>query len=683
MRLFYLQPAHRSKQFRRFSSAALSLLLCAGLAGCSGPSDAARQTSETSASESTQSEKPAAAQGAETTASEGSPNETASNEQAGTAQTEATAPSSQTAAAAMSLRQVLEPQYDEAGPYSEGFAVVGQELDGVMKYNYIDRDGHYLLDEWVDMAFPFCSGLACAGFETPAAENITAYETYYKFGCLDTAGKWVIPAEYMGSRYTHPLYFYDSYAEVDYYLPKETGGVSYYQVYYNVIDRQGNRLYDFDAVPFGDFGYDGGIDDYRLLELEWTFPALENYYFYSGWMQNHYNGKAQTTQIVYDDNSSYQIGPDNTILARIPGQAYEMNDSYYSVSVYNKETCDTSYSVYDRDFNFVRDGQFYANLDGIYLTEYMISPDENGWDACSYRLCDQNLQPLTDFSRNISQLGTGGYLFQTSDTSWDILDDKLQTIGQIEGDFDWVSELSDSRHGYKRQWIVGHTSTNEGTALVLFDNFGTPVCRTPAGNYDVWFLSDELLILNDGNSCAALIDTAGNEVMELPYPYAYPQEPSEDGSILHLYTYDGSDPQRFYELYQENGQWTLTEQENPNQLSEPVVLEENDASRILGVLLWYDTSEEADTSVTLTDAADRVLENSVAAASLVTDGLYLTASRIDYDEETYSYNASGMCLMDMDHTLPETVYDRLGALSENRIPFLENGKWGYLELERK
>ncbi len=688
MVIFNHQNTCRFRQFRRLSAAALILLLSAGLAGCSGSNGNSTQTAETSSAETTQPEEPtAAAKGAETTASESASNETlsetSSGDSAGTDQTEPTAPSSQTAAPAAEIRRVLEPQYDEAGPYSEGFAVVGREQDGAMKYNYIDLEGHYLLDEWVDMAFPFRDGRACAGFETPADENITVYETYYRFGYVDDAGTWAIPAQYLGTRYTHPLYFYDGYAEIDYYLPEDSTYAPYYELHYNVIDKQGNRLYDFDAVPSGDFGYDGGMDDYRLLPLEWTVPAIGNYYSYSAWMQNHYNGEPQTIQVVHDDDSSYQIGPDNAIVARIPGQAYEMNDSYYSVSVYDEETYDTSYSVYDRDFHFVQNGQFYANLDGTYFTEYVTSQDENGWTVYSYRLCGQDLRPLTGFSQSIIQLGTGGYLFQTSDTSWDILDANLQTAGQIEGAFDWVSELSDPWHGYKRQWIVGHTSTSEGTVLALFDNSGTPVCRTPAGNYEFWFLSDELLILNDGNSRAVLIDAAGNEVMELPYPYAYPQEPSEDGSILHLYTYASNDPQRFYELYRENGQWTLAEEDNPNNSSEPVVLGENDASRILGLSLWYDISEERNASVTLTDAADHVLEESVAAVSLVTDGLYLTASRIDYDEETYSYIASGMCLKAADHTLPETVYDRLGPLSENRIPFLENGKWGYLELERK
>lgn len=113
-----------------------------------------------------------------------------------------------------------------------------------------------------------------------------------------------------------------------------------------------------------------------------------------------------------------------------------------------------------------------------------------------------------------------------------------------------------------------------------------------------------------------------------------------------------------------------------------VVLAENDESRILGE--WIYDSENMGT-VSLKDAFGKVLEPAQAALSLVEDNLYLAAGRVQPvdPENTWYIEATEMYLQNTEQALSGEVYEKLDLLSEDRIAFRENGKWGYLELVRE
>ena len=51
---------------------------------------------------------------------------------------------------------VIEPQFDDVGPFSEGFA--GVEKDG--KWGFIDKSGKVVIEPQFDDAEPFSEGLA-------------------------------------------------------------------------------------------------------------------------------------------------------------------------------------------------------------------------------------------------------------------------------------------------------------------------------------------------------------------------------------------------------------------------------------------------------------------------------------------------------------------------------------------
>jgi hypothetical protein len=57
-------------------------------------------------------------------------------------------------------RVVISPQFDRAGFFHEGLAVVGVAINGKLKYGFINRTGRFVLDPEFDSASNFSDGLA-------------------------------------------------------------------------------------------------------------------------------------------------------------------------------------------------------------------------------------------------------------------------------------------------------------------------------------------------------------------------------------------------------------------------------------------------------------------------------------------------------------------------------------------
>lgn len=84
-------------------------------------------------------------------------------------------------------RVVIEPRFDDAYDFHEGFAAV--EVDGA--YGYIDREGELLTEPSFEYAGAFSGGLAAV---MPATDADA-------IGFIDTSGEFVIEAEYRPSYY--------------------------------------------------------------------------------------------------------------------------------------------------------------------------------------------------------------------------------------------------------------------------------------------------------------------------------------------------------------------------------------------------------------------------------------------------------------------------------------------------
>ena len=604
--------------------------------------------------------------------------------------------------AVVGTKQVVDAQFDAAYPYSEGFAVVGKDTGSGMKYNYIDLDGNYLLQEWVDAAYSFSEGMACVGtMMEPEVEDYYS-EQLYLFGYVDTTGQMAIKAEYVGSDYYHPLCFYEGYAEVQYYRIINEGSFNYYRTDCNVIDRQGNRLFDFDAELYDEYGYGGWGPDYRLLSLNWQGLGWSDYYYYNRWMSNYVNHTERNS--VLEDvttGTCYLVSPDGSILNTTPGSAFEIGDGLYSISHYNEDGTE-SIGLYDAQWNLIREGWYYE-LNSDWFEEIITVTDETGGTSYSYRIWDKDFQPVTEETyREINPIyengETIGYIAWDEQMVWKYLDKDLNEVFIFEGEYDYIQKLTNSYTSDDDFAVTLYSGRNyDNSITALLDEQGR-ILRSTTGTVSYRLANSEVLLEYTYGQSMILVDHAGNDLLVISLvdfnDISNDIRSTED--TIQIYGY--MDPPedmwgRIYysmDIVKTNGQWemqgmqeiTVDDYYHQTALDEEVLLE-NDESRVWGVFL-YGYTEEAG-PVRLEDVSGKVLEPAQTALSLVEDNLYLVAGKIQPIEGSWwdDYEAVEMYLQNTEQTLNIEVFEKLGLLSEDRIAFRENGKWGYLELVRE
>ena len=96
---------------------------------------------------------------------------------------------------------VIEPQFDGAGDFSEGLAVVATRRNGYAE-GYIDETGKVVIEPRFNKAQPFSEGLAAVGFEA-RWQVIDGEKTYvrsihpsYIWGYVDRTGEFVVEPKY-------------------------------------------------------------------------------------------------------------------------------------------------------------------------------------------------------------------------------------------------------------------------------------------------------------------------------------------------------------------------------------------------------------------------------------------------------------------------------------------------------
>jgi hypothetical protein len=98
---------------------------------------------------------------------------------------------------------VIEPQFDGAGDFSEGLAVVATRKNGYAE-GYIDETGKIVIEPRFDKAGEFSEGLAPVGFDQDKREVTLGSNTYvtssshpsYKWGYIDRTGKYIAEPKY-------------------------------------------------------------------------------------------------------------------------------------------------------------------------------------------------------------------------------------------------------------------------------------------------------------------------------------------------------------------------------------------------------------------------------------------------------------------------------------------------------
>ena len=78
---------------------------------------------------------------------------------------------------------VIQPQFDYAGEFSEGFAVVGLGKFPATKWGYINLQGNLVIPAQFEGAHDFSEGMAAVSFGG-------------KLGYIDRAGKLAVPAKF-------------------------------------------------------------------------------------------------------------------------------------------------------------------------------------------------------------------------------------------------------------------------------------------------------------------------------------------------------------------------------------------------------------------------------------------------------------------------------------------------------
>ena len=653
----------------------MTVLLMCGLAGCTGT-----DVSET----------------------DGPPPETAMEEKTEDSSGQDTVPTNQSGAV-VGTEQVVDAQFDVANPYSEGFAVVGKDTGSGMKYNYIDLDGNLLLQEWVDVAYSFSDGMACVGTKIEQEEDDYDHMQYYLFGYIDTTGQMAIEAEYVGSGYFHPLCFYQGYAEVQYYKTVDNEYFSYYELYCNVIDRQGNRLFDFDVELWDEYGYGGWGPDYRLLTLNWQGLEWYDYYYHNEWMRTYVSNPGHNS-VLEDGTTSYLVGPDGSIINTLPGTIYEIGDGLYSNYssrfIYFNNGDSEPIGLYDSQWNLIREGM-YNVLNSEWLEEIITVTNEDGGSSSLYRILDRNFQPVTEeIYRSFREVYENdepvGYLVQDEQMDWKYLDQELNEVFTFEGKFDSIQKLTNS-YTYDEPFSVTlyYGSSYDNSISALLDEQGR-ILRTVTDDYAYYRIVNSEVLLENMSGHLTLVDPAGNDLLVIPLDGCSDTKTTED--VIRMTGYINSTEVQWAQTYyfmniaKVNGQWEIQEMQEITSddyysaslladYADEEALMENDESSVWGMFV-YEYTEDAG-PVRLEDTSGKVLEPAQTALSLVEDNLYLVANKIQPIEESWEYEAVEMYLQNTEQTLSVEIYEKLGLLSEDRIAFRENGKWGYLKLVRE
>lgn len=88
-------------------------------------------------------------------------------------------------------KTVIDFSYDEAEPFSEGYAVVCRYVNGSPKYGYIDKTGKLVVPYIYDYAMGFSEGYAAVGKYST--------EKYITCGFINTSGTEVVPLQYVNA----------------------------------------------------------------------------------------------------------------------------------------------------------------------------------------------------------------------------------------------------------------------------------------------------------------------------------------------------------------------------------------------------------------------------------------------------------------------------------------------------
>ena len=583
------------------------------------------------------------------------------------------------------VSEAIVAQYDEAWPFSEGYAVVGMKQDDVMKYNYIGTDGQLLLAEWVDIARSFSEGLACVGVDAGIGAGQYGMK-FYRFGYVDTNGEVAIPMEIISYETHYPRAFYNGYAEILYVDPEgEEMKVDYQGVVVrnNVIDREGNYLFDADLMYLSamyPYGYDRSRD--RVLPIEKEWDELE-YCMHNEWVRKRVNGETDDSYVWNQlERVTYLVDAAGEIKETLPGLLYELGENYYCLSSQDGNND----KLYDKEFNLISREEHLGFQEGVegQVVVSIREKDINGALKKWEQVFDADMNPVSGLYDMIQTAGDRYVgISHYAANKHEIFDTEGRVIRQITENPDTLQYFRDGYYdesGYRLAedgFFIGtkrNGSDYQNPTMYYYDSEGKLIH---------WGRNATCRQVNEGLYCVGteggtgrLIDREFKTLLNLPKAdminYA-----GDEGNI-YLCCYEG-EMVYWYHLSNVDGTWKIAEEGtectatfNRTVRGWRFTVGENENSQVISeteydgpaVLEWKDGS---------------VLDEG-NAISLVSDGLYLIAEHQDY-VATYGYDAWNYSLNSDCRTVSE-AYEELDVFSEGYIAFFEDGKWGYLKVER-
>lgn len=599
------------------------------------------------------------------------------------------------------MEESIAAQFNYAGEFHEGRAVVGfTDAEGSMKYYYIDTEGKIMAGPY-DYAADFHEGRAAVGVRTAVSEDkwYSWHDCYY-YGYIDVAGNEVIPLQYLlDDDWTQGLSFYDGLAEVCWFSEEQE-----YHVWTNLVDKDGNKVLPADILVVDERGYGGGEEwnDYRLMEmLAPAKSAWGTYYCYNAIQRARYSGGTNDNIRVYTGTETLWLNRNMEVVDSRSGCVYMLSEEPELYAIYDGIKSDYANTavegkLIDGSGNVILDG--FSNCE-IWHNEYLYvtyTEQSDDWFGSNtyeiYTLDGVRFDP----GYEIYGVTGEGYLVQDnydgeSDTAdWTILDQNFEEVFTVRSrGVEQARKYVYQNDSWTPQWLPiyqVYNYVNGTTAQYYVDVNGQ---RLLEASYDGEQRLDDTLecIVANNEDSVVLCDYSGKIFVTLEgINRLYSESYAGIEDLYQGYFYDGvsgnNGERVFYQITRKGdtvdvAQVDATYLEGDfymavmtEDLAREKVIRKNAVSALRG--LAYDR----ETPLTVEYQGSELAR--VAAASLVSNGLYKTGASVVYDESIWDYRVNDVSLHAAEGGWNSAVYEDMGYLSENMISFCAGGKWGYL-----
>lgn len=562
------------------------------------------------------------------------------------------------------MNVVIAPQFDAAGPFIDGRAWVGEkESGGTMKYYFIDEAGKAVSQKY-DFVMNFNEGFAVVGLK----DNSLEAPATHRFGYIDREGKEAIPLIYPGNEAWHCLSFYQGYAVTLSLAKSEERAVV------GMIDTAGKPLADAEESIPTDWVRKVSTDP-RLLDLTYQLD-LENDVI--GWstLQKARAGELEFPVTLYNGEQTAWFDEELNCLLKIEGYGIRDEATKRILQILNLRDPDRQSA---KLLNF--EGQEIA---GGFISLALGPQDQliGSWkDPESGEIVQSLINPQGEAygEKAIWIMGySEGYILQKEPRLYVLTDWQFQPVAEVEADSlgVYVKEINQGRPIYQpflSKETFSSTKQGETTWTQEVLNKQGEAILPPLENSVTWPVEEKWLVRAEGGGTQTprlvLYDLEGNPMKVLEGAVNFTVDYA-GGEVFYRYVI-GEENHAFKLEADEQGGLVFIEWEGNEQtptLSRPDeterILRENQDSSLLGI-------SDGATPVKLTVGGQTLAE--APGLSLIEKNVFKQAQTVDRQR----LQAKEMTLRTSDGRWESEVCEAIGLLSENKLAFCQDQKWGY------